>query len=89
MCVCWLREVESEVEAFQCASQRKLSTSVRVAPAGDETECVRGVTDWRGREERREGNSAAHAKKAHFLTHVLAAKGVFDAPLVAGMQREG
>lgn len=64
-------------------AREKLSTSVYAAPARDETECVRGVTDWRGREERR------HTRKARFLTHVLAAKGDFDAALVAAMQREG
>lgn len=40
--------------------------------------------------EREGGEEAPRlTRKARFLTHVLAAKGVFDAALVAGMQREG
>lgn len=50
-------------------------------PARDETECVKRSD----RLERERGRRASC--EARFLTHVLAAKGVFDAALVAGMRR--
>lgn len=49
-----------------------------------------GMCERSDRLEREGGEEAARlTRNARFLTHVRAAKGVFDAALVAGMQREG